>query len=166
MRGLKDNRGRGCELRPEHRAPGTEGASGATDYLQIRRMRMKRVVSVLAAMAIMAAMLVAMAMPAFAKVKTMGNIIENCDVVETLTCSGTVTQVGGSKDSTFHGKSTADATIDIGPDENFGDVSLSGNNQGGGKGTAAVTARSLRLATFLKVPTTPSLRARAAGVTE
>jgi hypothetical protein len=59
-------RGRGYELRAVHRAPGTEGASGATGFLGGKGLRMKRIFSLLAVTVLMVAMLVATALPAFA----------------------------------------------------------------------------------------------------
>jgi hypothetical protein len=93
---------------------------------------MRRILLVLSVAALMAAMLAASAMPAFAAVKIKDST-STC-FVDTRTCTETSTRVGGSKDSTFNGRSTGSYTTDFG-DENFGGFSVSGNNQGGGKGT-------------------------------
>jgi hypothetical protein len=87
---------------------------------------MKRMISVLAVMALMAAVLAASAMPAFAAVKRTGDV--ECDGDR---CSGTLTDVGGSKNSEFHGKRAYDSTVDFGT----GEYSISESTQGGGKGT-------------------------------
>ena len=60
-------RGSGSELRPVCRAPGVEGASGATGYLRSEGGdALKRVLLVLTVAALMVAILVASVMPAFA----------------------------------------------------------------------------------------------------
>ncbi len=99
---------------------------------------MKRIMMLMTAALVMAAMMVASAMPAFAAVKTTltGDDPRTCFTeLQSEGCSGTFTAVGGSKDSQFNGKRTADFTFDVGTGEDRGDFSISENSQGGGKDT-------------------------------